>query len=83
MKPLGVVRKIDSLGRFVLPIEIRNQLDLTNDKDCLEVFMDGDKIVLKKYQPTCIFCDNITDFVLYKGKNVCTSCINKMSDFIN
>lgn len=57
MKSTGIVRKIDELGRIVLPIEIRNTLDI-KPKDSIEIFVDDDKIVLKKYQPSCIFCGN-------------------------
>ena len=81
MKATGIVRKVDELGRVVLPCELRKTLHI-GERDPLEIYTDGEKIVLKKYQPTCVFCDNVTDFVLYKGKNVCTGCINKMSDFI-
>ena len=55
MKSTGIVRKIDELGRIVLPIEIRNTLDI-KAKDSIEIFVDDDKIILKKYQPSCIFC---------------------------
>ncbi len=56
MKSTGIVRKVDELGRIVLPIELRRTLDIA-EKDCLEIYMDGESIVLKKYQPACIFCD--------------------------
>ena len=58
MKSTGVVRKVDELGRIVLPIEIRKTLDI-QQKDAVEIFIDEDKIVLQKYQPACIFCNNI------------------------
>ena len=60
MKSTGVVRKIDELGRIVLPIEIRNNLDIKS-RDAVEIFVDEDKIVLKKYEPACIFCGNASD----------------------
>ena len=77
MKSTGVVRKVDELGRIVLPVEIRNILDIS-PKDAIEIFTDNDKIVLKKYQPACIFCNNADDVVYFSGKRVCTACIEKL-----
>ena len=67
MKSTGIVRKVDELGRIVLPIELRRTLDIA-EKDSLEIYVDGASIVLKKYQPACIFCDDAKDVVSYKGK---------------
>ncbi|HAJ65024.1 MAG: AbrB/MazE/SpoVT family DNA-binding domain-containing protein [Eubacteriales bacterium] len=77
MKSTGIVRKVDELGRIVLPIEMRRTLDIA-ERDSLEIFVDGDSIILKKYQPACIFCDNTKDIISYKGKNICPDCINKI-----
>ncbi len=77
MKSTGIVRKVDELGRIVLPIEMRRTLDIA-ERDSLEIFVDGDSIILKKYQPACIFCDNTKDIISYKGKNICPDCINKL-----
>ena len=77
MKSTGIVRKVDELGRIVLPIEMRRTLDI-EERDSLEIFVDGDSIILKKYQPACIFCDNTKDIISYKGKNICPDCINKL-----
>ena len=77
MKSTGIVRKVDELGRIVLPIELRKTLNITNDSS-LEIFVDEDKIVLKKYQPACIFCNEDTDVVLYKGKNICKRCVENL-----
>ena len=77
MKSTGIVRKVDELGRIVLPIELRRTLDIA-EKDCLEIYMDGPSIVLKKYQPACIFCNEDDNVVLYRGKNVCTKCIKAL-----
>ncbi len=75
MKATGIVRKIDELGRIVLPIELRRTLSL-DVKDPLEIFVDDDNtIVLKKYEPACIFCGDARNVVSYKGRNVCTNCI--------
>ena len=60
MKSTGIVRKVDELGRIVLPIELRRTLDIA-EKDALEIYVDGSTIVLKKYRPSCIFCDSSRD----------------------
>lgn len=74
MKATGVVRKVDDLGRIVLPIELRRTLDI-EIKDSLEIFVEEDSIILKKYQPCCIFCGEATNVVSFMGKNVCGRCI--------
>ena len=79
MKSTGIVRKVDELGRIVLPIELRRTLDIA-EKDSLEIYVDGASIVLKKYQPACIFCDNAKDIINYKGKNICPDCIRAMNE---
>ncbi len=81
MKSTGVVRKVDELGRIVLPIEIRKTLDI-KQKDAIEIFTDGDHIVLRKYEPACIFCNNTDDIVYFNGKRVCTACINSLKNQI-
>ena len=77
MKSTGIVRRVDELGRIVLPIELRRTLDIS-ERDSLEIYVDGASIVLKKYQPACIFCDDATDVVTYKGKNICMSCLKEL-----
>lgn len=77
MKSTGVVRKVDELGRIVLPIEIRKTLDI-QQKDAIEIFVEEDKIILQKYQPTCIFCNNVNGIVYFKDKRVCIACVEKM-----
>ena len=77
MKSTGIVRKVDEVGRIVLPIEMRRTLDIA-EKDALEIYVDGDNIILRKYQPTCIFCDNAKGVISFKGKNVCPDCISKL-----
>jgi transcriptional pleiotropic regulator of transition state genes len=76
-KSTGVVRKVDELGRIVIPIELRRTLDI-NEKDSLEIFVDGDQIILKKYEPACIFCGDAKNVVNYKGKNICKSCLKEL-----
>lgn len=77
MKSTGVVRKVDELGRIVIPIELRRTLDVA-EKDALEIYVDGEQIILKKYQPACIFCGEGKDVINYKGKNICKSCLDEM-----
>lgn len=74
MKSTGIVRKVDELGRIVLPIELRRTLDI-DVKDALEIFVEGNQIILNKYQPACIFCNQASNIVNYKGKNICHECI--------
>mgnify|MGYP003202977717 CR=1 FL=1 len=69
MKSTGVVRQLDTLGRIVLPIELRRTMD---------IFVEGDEIILKKYHPSCIFCSDARDVVPYKGKLVCKSCLAEL-----
>ncbi len=78
MKSTGIVRKVDELGRIVLPIELRRTLDIA-ERDTLEIFVSEDTIMLRKYQPSCVFCDGAKGIVTYKGKNVCSSCIAELT----
>ena len=77
MKSTGIVRKVDELGRIVLPIEMRRTLDIA-ERDSLEIYVEGDSIILKKYQPACVFCGSVKDLVSYEGKNVCSDCIARL-----
>lgn len=77
MKSLGIVRKIDELGRIVLPIETRRRLDI-GPKDPVEIFVEKDRVVLKKYEPSCIFCGDVDDVIIYKDKRVCRSCLAEL-----
>lgn len=79
MKSTGIVRKVDELGRIVLPIELRRTLGI-EEKDRIEIFVDGESIILRKYQPGCIFCDNAKDIINYKGKNICPDCIRAVNE---
>ena len=79
MKSTGIVRKVDELGRIVLPIELRRSLDIA-ERDELEIYLDDDKVVLKKYEPSCIFCGSSCGLVSYHGRNVCMECIENMSN---
>ena len=80
MKSTGIVRKVDELGRIVLPIEMRRTLDIA-EKDALEIYVDGDNIILRKYQPACIFCDSMKNVISFQGKNICSDCMEKLKKF--
>lgn len=74
MKATGIVRKVDQLGRVVLPIELRRTLGI-NLQDPLEIYVDGEQIIFKKYEPACIFCGDARNIKHFSGKNVCANCI--------
>ena len=78
MKSTGIVRKIDDLGRIVLPIEQRRILEI-GDRDSLEIFIEDNMLILKKYQPACIFCGNAKDVITFKARNICPNCINEIN----
>lgn len=78
MKSTGIVRTIDSVGRFVIPMELRRTMNITAAEDALEVFVDDDKIILRKYSPSCIFCKSLDDVVEYSGQKICKECAAKI-----
>ena len=77
MKATGIVRKVDVLGRIVLPIELRKNLDIEKE-DPIEIYVDGDYILLKKYEPACIFCGNAKNVRRIRDKNVCEDCLKEI-----
>ena len=77
MKSTGIIRKVDDLGRIVLPIELRRTLDIA-ERDELEIYMENDRIILQKFEPSCIFCASSQGLVSYKGKNVCAACMREL-----
>ena len=77
MKTIGFIRPVDELGRLVLPKEIRMSFDL-KPKDSVEIFTNGDEIILKKYAPSCIFCGSDKDLADFNGKPLCSSCISEI-----
>lgn len=79
MKSTGIVRRVDELGRIVLPIELRRTLDIA-ERDTLEIFVSDDTIILKKFQPTCVFCDSSKNLLPYRGKNICSACVANLKD---
>lgn len=79
MKSTGIVRRMDELGRVVIPIEIRNQFNIA-EKDPMEIYVDGSTIILKKFEPNCIFCGNTKNLLEYKDKLICEKCSKKIGD---
>jgi looped-hinge helix DNA binding domain, AbrB family len=77
MQSTGIVRRIDELGRVVIPAELRRNLAI-GESDGLEIFVDRNLIILRKYEPACAFCGNTEEITIYKGKKVCKECLVEM-----
>lgn len=75
VKSTGIVRRVDELGRVVLPIELRRTLDIA-ERDSLEIYVDGEMIILRKYEPACVFCGSAEEVTRFRGKNVCRACVH-------
>lgn len=82
MKSTGIVRRVDELGRVVIPIELRNKFNIA-EKDPIEIYVDGSNIILRKFEPNCVFCGNTKKLTEYNGKLVCDKCIEKLADLKN
>ena len=78
MKSTGIVRKIDSMGRVVLPMETRKLLNLISDDSAVEIYTDNDSIILKKYVPACIFCNSADDIIEFNGEKICKNCVERL-----
>ena len=78
MKSTGIVRKVDELGRIVLPIELRRTLDIA-ERDPLEIYVDGTSIILKKHQTTCVFCGSGKNITEFKDKHICAACLAELN----
>ena len=78
MKSTGIVRKVDNLGRIVLPAEIRQSLDIQDGRDSIEIFIDKDRIILQKYAPGCVFCGDIENVRYFNDTRLCEACIEKI-----
>lgn len=79
MKSTGMIRQVDKMGRVVIPKEIRAQLKIEDNVDSFEIFMENDMVILKKYHPTCLFCNSLVDVVNFENHLVCKSCIEKLN----
>lgn len=79
MKSTGIVRNVDELGRIVVPKEMRKRMGIESN-DPVEIYVDGDKIILVKCEKTCVFCgssDCVRDF---RGKKICIDCVNALTE---
>lgn len=79
LKSTGIIRKVDDLGRIVLPIELRRMLDIA-ERDELEIYMENDHIILRKYEPSCVFCGADRKLVSHNGKNICRECVRHLTE---
>lgn len=79
MKSTGIVRKVDELGRIVIPIEMRRTLDVA-ERDDMEIFVEGNQIILQKHETSCIFCSSTFGLITFKGKNVCRRCVRNIGN---
>ena len=78
-KNTGIIRRVDELGRVVIPIEIRNQFNIM-EKDPMEIYVDGNAVILKKYEPNCVFCGKNKNLLAFGDKLICEKCISKISE---
>ncbi|WP_274653318.1 AbrB/MazE/SpoVT family DNA-binding domain-containing protein [Paenibacillus humicola] len=81
MKATGIVRKVDELGRIVLPIELRRSLGIA-EGDALEIYVDRERVLLKKYEPACVFCGNADQTAYYRGKLICQTCAGEIGSHV-
>lgn len=79
MKKSGIVRKLDELGRVVIPVEMRRQLNIS-EKDALEISLEDEAIVIRRHHLECIFCGSVRDVKQFKGRNVCAMCIESLKN---
>ncbi len=79
MKATGIVRKVDELGRIVIPKELRRLFNI-NEKDPLEIFTDNNGIILRKYEISCIMCEEKNNLTDIDGKKMCPQCIRKIKN---
>ena len=78
MKSTGIVRRVDEVGRIVLPMEIRKSLNI-DTRDPVEIFVASNQIILRKYEPACIFCGSADDVRIFKGRIICKNCAKELS----
>ncbi len=78
MKNTGIVRQLDKLGRIVLPMELRKTFEIS-EGDKLEIYVESGKIILSKYNPSCIFCQSEDNIIEYKEKNICAQCASEIN----
>lgn len=78
MKAAGYLVRVDNLGRIVIPVRIRRSMELESDT-CLELFTEEDRIVMRKYQDTCVFCSKDENLIQYNDKHICADCLKALS----
>lgn len=78
MKAIGITRKIDPLGRISIPKELRRKMGIKENETSVEILVEDDMVILRKYEPACIFCGEAKDVINFKGKNICKSCLNEL-----
>lgn len=79
VKATGNLRRVDEMGRIVIPKKVRESLNLQSE-DPIEIFVEDDKLILQKYEPGCLFCDSIENTFEYMGKQICLDCLKKMAN---
>lgn len=77
MKATGIVRRVDNLGRIVLPAELRRTMEIGPEEE-LEIYVEGSSIILKKYSPSCVFCDSCKKILVFRGRNMCAQCFQEL-----
>lgn len=77
MKSTGIVGKVDQLGRIVIPVELRRTFDI-EEEDPLEIYTEGNQIILKKHETACVFCGSTDNVEIHKGKNICRKCFTEL-----
>ena len=81
MKSTGIIRNVDELGRIVIPKEMRKKMDIANS-DPVEIYVEGNKIILTKYHPSCSFCGGENDVLEFKGKKICSLCRDELKGLV-
>ena len=76
---MAITRPVDKMGRVVIPKEMRDQLGVKSDSDKFEISVEGNQIVLRKFKPVCVFCNQLADSVKYQGQTICYECLEKLN----
>lgn len=79
MSTNGYLRRVDELGRIVLPIELRRALEI-EERDLMNISMEGDALLVRKHRPYCLFCGADADLLTYRHKSVCRTCLRALND---
>lgn len=79
MKSTGIVRKVDELGRIVIPVGLRKKFNIQDNMDLVEIFNEGDMIIIKKYEPSCMFCNEDNELITFKDRKICKKCLVEMN----